>query len=340
VKEISKTEIAPRQPAAATEARPLPESRRQLVGLGFVLLSATGFGVLGPAARFAYTGGANVQTVGTVRFLLAAVLLWGWAALRRRIRPVGGRQLGQLALLGGVGYALQSALFFTSVHFITPDLAALLLYTFPALVVLLSALLLRERLTRTSLTVVILCTAGAALTAGGGGQIHPLGVAAALGAAFVYAGYILYSRVVLRSVDPLLATCWVVTFAGLSYALVTFPTGAFVTDIGPSGWIALGVIALFSTVVAVLCFFLGVIYIGPTRTALASTFEPVATIALSIPLFGVMPARLQWVGAALVLGGVVLQVMPASSPGAAAGRVASTSLSITPRHPQRRGANE
>jgi len=211
-----------------------------------------------------------------------------------------------------VGYSLQSALFFTSVRFITPDLAALLLYTFPALVVLLSALIYRERLTPLKVTVVLLCVGGAALTAGGGGAIHPLGVAAALGAALVYALYIIYSRVVLGTVDPLLATCWVTTFAALAYALVTLSTGAFAPPLAPGGWLAIGIVVLFSTVIAVLFFFLGVVQIGPASAALTSSFEPVATAGLTILLFGVHPSGWQWLGMALVLSGVALQARPAA----------------------------
>lgn len=289
---------------------PLRPSRQKLLGLAFCLLSAAGFGFLGPGARYAYDAGANVETLGTVRFLGAALLLWLWAAWRGRIRAPTLRQLGQLALLGGVGYSLQSALYFTSIRFITPDLAALLLYTYPALVVVLGALLHKERLTPLRIAVVLLCVGGAALTAGGGGAIHPLGVAAALGAALVYSGYIFYSRVVLRTIDPLLATCWVVTFAALAYALAAFSRGAFVTGVAPIGWLAIGVVALFSTVLAILCFFIGIVHIGPTGAALASSFEPVATVGLTILLFGVQPSGWQWLGMALVLGGVVLQAVP------------------------------
>jgi drug/metabolite transporter (DMT)-like permease len=293
-----------------TAAHPPRPDRRKLLGLALCLISATGFGFLGPGARIAYDAGANVETLGTLRFLAAAALLWLWAAWRGRIQTLSRRQLGQLALLGGVGYSLQSALYFTSVRYITPDLAALLLYTFPALVVLLSALIYRERLTPLRITVVLLCVGGAALTVGGGGAIHPLGVAAALGAALVYANYIIYSRVVLSTIEPLLASCWVVTFAALAYALVTLSTGAFTPPLVPSGWLAIGVVVLFSTVVAILVFFLGVVQIGPTGAALARSFEPVATVGLTILLFGVQPSGWQWLGMALVLGGVALQTLP------------------------------
>jgi drug/metabolite transporter (DMT)-like permease len=300
-----------RLPATAATVPPRPD-RRKLLGLALCLISATGFGFLGPGARIAYDAGANVQTLGTLRFAGAAALLWLWAAWRGRIQPLSLRQLGQLALLGGVGYSLQSALYFTSVRFITPDLAALLLYTFPALVVLLSALIYRERLTLLKSTVVLLCVGGAALTAGGGGAIHPLVIAAALGAALVYAVYIIYSRVVLSTVEPLLATCWVVTFAALAYALTTLSTGAFTATLAPGGWLAIGVVVLFSTVLAILFFFLGVVQIGPAGAALASSFEPVATVGLTILLFGVQPSGWQWLGMALVLGGVALQAVPAA----------------------------
>lgn len=285
-------------------------------GIGLVLLSATGFGVMAPMARFAYAGGANVQTIGAVRFLVAGALLWLLAAATGRIRPLPRAKQLQLALMGGIGYTLHSGLFFNSVRFISPGLAGVILYVYPALVVLLSAVVFRERLGPLRLLAVALCTGGAALAAssGGSGAVDLRGVGLVVAAACVYSTYIVLSRPVLAGVDPVLATAWVVTFSGVSYSLIAVLSGTFTYALTPAGWGAISVIALFSTFVAILCFFLGIERIGPAATAVVSSFEPVATILLAMLLLAEFPAPVQWLGTALVLGGVVLQaVAPAET---------------------------
>jgi hypothetical protein len=98
-----------------------------------------------------------------------------------------------LVLLGGVGYVGQALLYFTALERISAGLTALLLYVFPALVVVLSAVLLRERPRPLAAGCVALALAGTALTIGPvqGGQSS--GVALGLGSALVYAVYILTS---------------------------------------------------------------------------------------------------------------------------------------------------
>jgi drug/metabolite transporter (DMT)-like permease len=66
-------------------------------------------------------------------------------------------------------------------------------------------------------------------------------------------------------------------------------------------WVALGAIALVSTVVAILAFFAGLKRVGPSVASIASTLEPVVTVALAWMLLGESLAPIQLAGGALVL---------------------------------------
>src|SRR6266581_2834444 len=56
------------------------------------------------------------------------------------------------------------------------------------------------------------------------------------------------------------------------------------------------------------------ICVGPARAAVLSSFEVVVTMALSITLLGERLGPRQWLGAALILGAVVLQNLGALRP--------------------------
>ena len=123
-----------------------------------------------------YEDGADVVGVLSVRFTLAGVALLVLARLRRERLPTG-RGLVTLALLGGVGYACQSLCYFSALERISAGLTALLLYFYPALVVLLTAVVLRVRPRPLVVACVIAATAGTALTVGPVGGPQAAGVA-------------------------------------------------------------------------------------------------------------------------------------------------------------------
>ena len=67
------------------------------------------------------------------------------------------------------------------------------------------------------------------------------------------------------------------------------------------GWAALGAIALVSTVIAIMAFFAGLRRVGPAIASIASTLEPVVTVALAWTLLGESLSPIQVAGGALVL---------------------------------------
>ena len=103
--------------------------------------------------------------------------------------------LASLAL-GGVGYSVQSGLFFSALRHIDVSLTSLLLYTFPALVCCGSVLLGRERMTAFKAWVLGLASAGTALVllGGGVGGLQATGVLLGLGAGVSYSVYVLVTE--------------------------------------------------------------------------------------------------------------------------------------------------
>lgn len=270
----------------------------RLLGTGLALVSAASFGVMPVLTKVVYRDGAEPVGVLAVRFGLAAAVLLVLARVRREPLP-RDRRLGVLLALGGLGYVGMSLCYFFALERISAGLTALLLYFYPALVVLLGAVVLRDRPRTAALVCVALATVGTVLTIGpvGGGQA--LGVALGLGSALVYATYILVSSRV-RGVGPF-ATSAVVLSAGAvvlgALALATRPQlpGA------PGPWLALVGVALIGTVVAVTTFFAALALLGPSDTAVISTVEPVVSIGVAGLVLGEVLGPVQVAGGVLVL---------------------------------------
>jgi len=275
-------------------------------GLLLCLLSAVGFGAMAIFAKKAYATGLDVTTLLALRFLFAAVLLWVVVFVRR------GRGLGdrRALLLGGVlglaGYSIQAGLYFGALTHIEAGLTSLLLYTYPALVTVVAIALRRESADRRRLGALAVASGGVALVLAGGGvgDLDPVGVAMALGAAVFYTGYILISDGVVARTAPLAFSASVCTGAALTFAVVVLVHGFVTPTTEGLAWI--GALTLFSTVMPIVCFFAGLALVGPSTASIVSTIEPPVTVGLAWLVFGETLGSLQLVGGAFVLSAVVL----------------------------------
>ena len=267
-------------------------------GLALVLMSATCFGAMAIFGRFAYAGGADVVGVLISRFAIAGILLALVMAATRRAWP-RGRPLAVCVGMGAIGYAGQAACYFSALNHASAGLVALLLYAYPTLVAILAAVFLRQPLTRRTVLLLAASFAGIVLTLGGG-HGTPLGMALALGGAAVYSVYIIVGARELAGTDSLAST----TVICLSAAATFLVASLFQQPRFPGawwGWVAVGLIAVVSTVVAILAFFAGLKRVGPATASIASTLEPVVTVVLAWALLGESLALMQVAGGILVL---------------------------------------
>jgi drug/metabolite transporter (DMT)-like permease len=282
---------------------------RRALGVALALTSATSFGVMPVFTKIAYDDGADTSGVLSARFTCAAAVLLV-IALARRERLPRGRQLLGLAALGGIGYAVEATAYFEALERISAGLTALLLYLYPALVVVLSAVFLRHRPTRTGVVCVAVATVGTALTVGpvAGGQA--VGVLLGLAAAASYAVYIVVGSRLTSGVGPFATSAVVMGAAGLVYDVRAL-TGASYPQ-STSGWLALAGVTLVGTVIAVAAFFGALALLGPPDTAVVSTVEPVVSVSVAVVVLDESLTALQLLGGLLVVTAVV--VLARSSP--------------------------
>ena len=269
-------------------------------GLGLLLavVSATSFGVMPVLTRVVYDDGAEPVGVLAVRFAIAAAVLLVLARARRQPLP-RGRPLLALAGLGGVGYVGMSLCFFLALDRIPAGLTTLLLYFYPAVVVVLGAVLLRDRPRTAVVWCVLAATAGTALTVGPVGDGQLSGVLLGLAAALLYAGFIVAGSLV-PGVRPFAATATVLSAGAVvltGLALVTQPR----LPSSPAAWLALLGVALIGTVVAVTAFFAALALLGPSDTAIVSTVEPVVSVGLAALVLGERLSPVQLLGGLAVL---------------------------------------
>jgi drug/metabolite transporter (DMT)-like permease len=284
---------------------PSPPEKSFRSAEAFLVVSALSFGTLAIFGKLAYRSGVNVQSLLGLRFAVAGVILLLVAALRRRRLPGRYTMLG-LVGLGAGGYVGQSAAYFNSLRFVPAAVTAILLYTYPAIVTILSVPIYGARMGWARAAALVLALAGSALVASPSGGLRWEGVVLGLLSAVVYSAYILAGKRVMEDVDPVTAVTVISLSAGATYLAFTLGTRTLTLPADATGWLAVLGLATISTVIGAGAFLAGLRRTDPGRASLISTLEPVSTALLAALVFGETLAGGQLVGGALVLAAVVL----------------------------------
>lgn len=279
----------------------------QQLGVLMVLLSAAGFATLAIFIKLAYAAGANTLTILALRFTLASAMLWAI------LKPLGlspripRKVMFQLFLMGALGYGSMSLLFTLTVQYLPASLAEILLFTYPAIVSILSFILGEDRFTWIKGSALTACFIGMILILGlSFSGLNPMGLLTGLAGASIYSIYILVGNRVLKQAHSLVATTYVCSSAAAIFLLTSVFSGSLILSLPTNGWLSIIGIAFFATIVGILGFFMGLTRIGATNASIISTAEPVITVLLSVVILGEHLTGIQLFGAALVVASIVL----------------------------------
>ncbi len=276
---------------------------QRLTGILLIALSAAAFGTLAIFGRYAYAAGMDTFTVLFLRFSLAAILMGILLVARRESLP-RGKILAQLIGMGAFGYVGQSFLYLTAIQYASAGLVALLLYLYPFFVLILSAIVFHERITRIKVVALALALAGTALTVDPqGGQA--IGAVMAIAAAAIYSVYIIVGANVMRRVSPVQSSTVIFASAGAVFGTMMAFEGAHLPTTN-SGWFTVAGIVFIATAIPVVAFLAGLERVGPTNAAMLSTLEPVVTVILGASLFGEQLSPTGLAGGGLILLAVLL----------------------------------
>lgn len=284
-------------------------------GLQIILASAC-FGALPLLTKISYSGGANVTTILAIRFTIASIIIWPYLWWTKTKINVTFKQLCVFAVTAICGYGVMAASYFTSLHYIPSSLAAMIMFVYPVLVTYLSSLLLKSPITRAKIIALLFVTVGAiSMTWGGGLAFHPIGVLLALTSALFYALYIVYlGSSYTYNQEPKVLTAFIILFSAIFFVILGIVQGSLILDLDMSAWGAISIMAIVSTVFAIMVFYAGVQKIGPSLAAITSTVEPVTALVLGMVVFGETMCLQQWFGALLILLGVVYIQLPKPRP--------------------------
>ena len=163
-------------------------------------------------------GFSSLQT-SSVRVTVAAVAMLVLLAVTDKSKlKIHIRDL-YLFIILGVGCILgMSILYFYTIQHTSLSIAAILLYTSPVWVIIISAIFLHEKITWQKLLAVILAFLGCAMVSGLGGAdaISPFFLLTGVGSGLAYGLYSIFGTVAMRKYHPYTVTAYSFVFAAIA----------------------------------------------------------------------------------------------------------------------------
>ena len=280
------------------------------MGYAYIAGAALLWATIGPAARFALRAGVTSLELSFWRAAIAGVLFAIHAAARGRVR-IARRDLPAVMGFALLGVTFLYWSYFRAVELGGAALAAILLYTAPAWVAIAATIWLGERLTMRKSAAITLTLAGISLVALGGGEsashgadaprAHGAALAWGLLSGLAYAGYYLFGKRYFGRYDASTLFAYALPVG----ALLLLPAVRFAPK-SAAEWLVLVFLAVVPTYLAYLLYSLGLARVEATRAATVATLEPVAAAVLAYVVWGEALRGPGYVGAALVLIGVLL----------------------------------
>lgn len=274
-----------------------------------ILAAAALWGIIGVWNRRLMAGGLSPYSIVVVRNCGGMVLLTAVMALRdRSVFRVERRHLQYFFGTGVVSVVLFTVCYFSCQEICSLAVASILLYTAPAIVVVLSALLWRERVTKKKLLALGLTLVGCALVCGvfsGSLTVTGGGIALGLGAGFFYALYSIFGRYALAHYGPMTVTVWTFVFAGAASLALVRPAELAALAQPSLALTAVGLVVC-STVLPYILYTRGLARVEAGKASILASLEPVVASVAGVVLFGEPMSPLTAAGIVCVLAGVYI----------------------------------
>ena len=285
---------------------------KQTIGAFLIILAGCFWGSMGIFVRRLGTYGFDSIQIVSIRVTIAALIFA--VILLFKDRSGFKISLRDIPLYLGLGFG--SILFFTVCYFtaitmMSLSTAAILLYTSPIWIMLMSVLFFREKLTKKKLIALLLAFGGCVLVSGiSGDGISPLGLLVGLGSGIGYGLYSILGTVALRKYSPFTVTSYTFMFAAIGSWVICRPVDMLskFSDASDLGFLIFfcGLTALITAVIPFLAYTLGLKYVEASKAGIIATIEPMVATLVGIIVFSEPLTLLSGLGIILILAAVII----------------------------------
>ena len=282
------------------------------LGIALIILAGCFWGSMGIFVRKLTTFGFSAIQIVSIRITLAALIF----SLVLLIKDRRGFKISpkDIPLFLGLGFG--SILFFTVCYFTAITMmplstAAILLYTSPVWIMLMSILFFHEKLDKRKLIALALAFAGCVLVSGISGHgMTVTGLLVGLGSGIGYGLYSILGKIALRKYSSYTVTTYTFIFAAAGSWIINQPAD-MISKFSSSQDLGFLIIlcfltALITAVIPFLSYTLGLESVEASKAGIIATIEPMVATLIGIIVFAEKLTIMSGAGILLILAAVVI----------------------------------
>ena len=288
------------------------KSNKKILGTILIIFAAFFWGTMGIFVRKLGKYGLSSIQIVSIRLTLAALIFS--IILLIKDKSEFKISIKDIPLFMGLGFG--SILFFTVCYFyaikiMSLSTAAILLYTSPIWIMLMSVLFLHEKLDIKKVFALILAFAGCVLVSGiSDNSMTLFGLLIGLGSGFGYGLYSILGTIALRKYSPFTVTTYTFIFASVGSWIICRPLDMFTKFSNADNIIFLIffciLTALITAVIPFLTYTLGLKRVEPSKAGIIATIEPLVATVVGIVIFSEPMTIMSGCGIILILSAVIL----------------------------------
>lgn len=256
-----------------------------------VIIAGLCWGIIGLFSNGLKDAGFSPLQITAIRCIITGTGMFLYLFFtKRELLKIKIKDLWMFLGTGLVSIVFFNICYFAAIPMIGLSVSAILLYTAPSIVMVLSAILFKEKITGQKLVALMLSFAGCVLTTGVLGssvKLPAMGLLAGLGSGLGYALYSIFGRIALRKYNTLTVTTYTFVVAGV--ALLPFcnlPDMAEKFAEVPSAVFHGVAIALIATLTPFLLYTKGLSKMEAGKASILAFIEPMVACIIGIFIFG------------------------------------------------------
>jgi drug/metabolite transporter (DMT)-like permease len=292
-------------PLSGRTAALFMKTQPSVSGIVAVLGAALCFGLIPVITINAFTGGLNVLTLLSLRYLLASGVTLAIMRFVFKIRLPEWRLSVKIMAVAGFLMGLQASLYFYALTRMPVATAALLLFTFPIFVYMIERLLGLVKGTFRAFLSLVVCLIGLAWMLGSSaGQVDGLGIICALLAAVAYAAYLVMIDRLNQGIHPAATNALISLGNALVLTATALLSGSFHVQFSLMMIRDVVLLVLVANLIGFYAFYYGLGRLGASLTSALNMTEPLFAVAFSWIILGQRMSGSQIAGGCLVLIGI------------------------------------
>lgn len=286
------------------------------MGILFVLIAGTLWGAMGIFVRGLASCGLSSIEICFVRVFVSAALMTVYFLLfNKKAMKIKLKDIWCFIGTGVFSLTFFGYCYFTTIQMTSMSVAAVLLYTSPVFVLVLSAILFKEKITKRKVICVIIAILGCAFVSGIVGSSVGLtlpvqGILYGLGSGLGYGLYSIFGRYAIkRKYSAITITYYSFLFSAVALLFMIKPT-TILHKLG-TGQVDINIVYVIGTAIVVtilpyIFYTLGLTKIENSKAAVVACIEPIMATVFGFLVFHEVLSFGEIVGVALVLLAIIL----------------------------------